>query len=113
LARAFSWVICYFIIRSISVTNRADMNRKDFVMEVQEAGFIFLLMWIVLAIMGLCIKNCCFRNATPQAMTPIGDIILTFLLVLWPYVCYWVISKYWEGYYINNDLTPGQAEART
>ena len=83
------------------------MNRKDFVMEYQEAGFAMIGLIVLISVGGMCAKECCFRNANAQSMTPLFDTVLTFLLILWPYVCYWVIAKFWEGVYLNSDLTAG------
>ena len=102
LLRTFWLVIAYIITSRTEVTNKGDMNRKAWVMDVSEGFFYFIGFFILFFIIAAIVKACNFRARNYSCLIDtfgfFGCCLLTFCVK-------WVIWKFWEGVYVNSDLT--------
>ena len=93
------------------MTNQADVNRKEWSLAVTEAMWYFFGVWLIGLIIVIVLKDCCptFR---PNHVC-LADLFGFFGCCGLIYVSLWVITKYWEGVYINDNLTETEILAPT
>ena len=78
-------------------------------MEVVEALIITSVAWIVLLVLVICVKECC-RNLIPSDTCAVDSLGTAVALGL-GFADYWIITKFWEGVFINSELTNAEAVA--
>ena len=76
-------------------------------MEVVEALIITSIAWLISIVLIVCVKECC-RTLIPSEVCAI-DSLGTATLASLIYADYWIISKFWQGVFINNELTGAES----
>ena len=107
ILRLFGVLIAYIIIRKIEVTNQADINRKEWSLGVIEGTWIILGIWFVILIFTGIMSDC-FRQRLRNGLFLLKDMFGVFIIIGLLYVWYWIVSKFWEGWYIQSELTEAE-----
>ena len=97
------------------MTNKADVNRKEFSLEIWIMLLYATIVVAITSVIVFCMKDCMTRriNAGSRFERYIGDLFAICCALTICYATYWVIASFWRGVYINSELTVEESEAPT
>ena len=117
--KIFGLIIAYFVVRNIEVTNTADINRKEFSLNIWNDFIIAVIAFVILTWLMVMLDTFLRRHWRSvnefgrKYEGPLTDLFFVGVVLVGLSVSMVVATAFWKGVYINSELAPEESEAPT